>query len=96
MTLLTPTRRGFLGLLGFVAAAPAIIKVSALMPVQAVPFTLAHDMVVSPDLIGTPLAPCGRGMSAARFRELLMPGLMKAFEVNEGRYAAEWEAVFNA
>jgi hypothetical protein len=40
----TPTRRGFLtGLVAFVAAAPAIVRVSSIMPVKAIDWTIGVD-----------------------------------------------------
>jgi hypothetical protein len=46
MDLIKPTRRGFLGLLGGLLAAPAIVRAGSLMPVKVLPPPDAFEQVV--------------------------------------------------
>jgi hypothetical protein len=83
-------RRGFLIGVGAVLAAPAIVRVSSLMPVRSMklgaPSSLNLNFMPF-DEIGTV-----GGFQAARFRAALLPGLIDIFE---GEYdLAEWDRIF--
>lgn len=91
--LIQPTRRGFLRALGFVAAAPAIIKVSALMPVRPVE---PPPIITAMDVADGGVMMRGRVMTTAQFRALLQPGMNALFcEMYTQRdYPDAWREIF--
>ncbi len=79
MPLITPDRRGFLKGLGALFAAPAIVRASSLMAIS--PFDL--DKLYSDPF----------GLSHARMRDLLLPGL-RGIAVDYSALERAWGNVF--
>ena len=91
MTIIAPSRRGFLaGMLAF-AAAPAIVRASSLMPVRS---EISPGAVTQEALLYKPptviYVPPGQ---FERIRALLMPGLQEIFCMYDDLPAA-WESAF--
>lgn len=72
------SRRGFLSGVGALLAAPAIVRVSALMPIST-PKLLDDFTTDNLRYRATERFRAG-WMNSAQFRELLLPGLRDAFE----------------
>jgi len=85
--LIMPRRKFLTGLMGLVAA-PAVVKVSSLMPVKS---------FVEPQLYTFPnrvwMAPSS-GVNLAQIRELLMPGLRKMVDDMYAEHPGQWKSIF--
>lgn len=84
------SRRRFFGFGAALLAAPAIVKISAIMPVSTMPATLSMTptQALIASFIETKENYAAGMMNTAAFRELLMPGLREMFDGAYAKY--EW------
>src|SRR5258705_7709101 len=89
-----PSRRGFVGLLGVLFAAPAIVRVASIMSVKVMPDGVALKAMAHP--VGCPNCPRRHRILAprlCRMRDAMLPGL-RQMRSKYKKFPSQFDSLF--